>query len=50
MAKLPNKILIGVVDREDTYTGKLGFVTYPKSTKEPETPVSYKINIMNYHC
>lgn len=38
MAKLPNKILVGVVDREDTYTGKLGYVTYPKSTKEPETP------------
>lgn len=38
MAKLPNKLIVGIVDRDDTYTGKLGFISYPKSTKEPNTP------------
>lgn len=38
MAKLPNKLIVGIVDRHDTYTGKLGFVSYPKSTKDPNTP------------
>lgn len=33
MSKLQKNIVVGIVDRDDTYTGKLGFISYLKNAK-----------------